>query len=337
MDFQPIITVDKHGKERIWSIRIEQNDDGICIVREAGQVGGKISSVSKKVPKGKAGRTLMEQAILEAKSMYSKKVSDDATPKPMLAEDYTKHGHKMPKKVLVQPKLDGVRMVVRMNDDRTLSMFSRTGKEVTNMGHLEKDLKSFLKPGDIMDGEVYDPDLTFEEISGKFRKNSSNFLKYFVFDTFGDDDHVSRHISRDDMEYVKYVETRMISKGDVDKYHDVYAQQGYEGIMIRDPSSPYVSGRTKFLQKFKKFLDEEFEIIGVEEGTGTDEGTAIFVCKTKDDQQFNVRPKGSLEIRRKYLENFKNILGKFLTVKFQEYSDYGVPRFPVGICVRDYE
>ena len=337
MDFKPIITIDKNGKERIWSIRIEQNDDGICIVRETGQVGGKIASVSRKVPKGKAGRTPIEQAILEARSMYNKKVSDDATPKPMLAEDYTKHGHKMPTTVLVQPKLDGVRMVVRMNDDSTLSMFSRTGKEVTNMGHLEKDLKSFLKPGDIIDGEVYDPDLTFEEISGKFRKNSSNFLKYFVFDTFGDAGHMVRHNHRDDMEYVKYVETRTISRDDVDKYHDIYAQHGYEGIMIRDPDAPYVSGRTKILQKFKKFLDEEFEIIGVEEGTGTDEGTAIFTCKTKDGQQFNVRPKGSLEIRRKFLENFKNILGKFLTVKFQEYSEYGVPRFPVGICVRDYE
>ncbi len=337
MIFEPIISVDKHGKERIWSVKIDERTDGLYIVRETGQVGGKISSTSKRVPKGKAGRSLMEQAVLEATSMYNKKVSDDTVPKPMLAEDYNKHGHKLPHNVLIQPKLDGVRMIVRKNSDDTLSMFSRTGKEVTNMKHLEENLKLIMNSGDIFDGEVYDPDITFEEISGKFRKNSSNILKYFIFDTFGESHHTSRHIPRMDTEYIRYVETHWISKDAIDHYHDQFVEQGYEGIMVRDPDAPYVSGRTKYLQKFKKFIDEEFEIVGVDEGSGTDEGTAIFICKTKDDQTFHVRPKGTLEIRREYLRKFDNILGKFLTVKFQEYSDYGIPRFPVGICVRDYE
>ena len=32
---------------------------------------------------------------------------------------------------------------------------------------------------------------------------------------------------------------------------------------------------------------------------------------------------------------FKNYIGKMLTVIFQEYSGIGVPRFPVGKCIRE--
>ena len=37
---------------------------------------------------------------------------------------------------------------------------------------------------------------------------------------------------------------------------------------------------------------------------------------------------------------FKNgdkYMGKMLTVKYQNLTDLGVPRFPVGIAFRDYE
>jgi len=31
------------------------------------------------------------------------------------------------------------------------------------------------------------------------------------------------------------------------------------------------------------------------------------------------------------------LIGKRLTVTFQEYTEHGIPRFPVGKCIRDYE
>jgi hypothetical protein len=46
---------------------------------------------------------------------------------------------------------------------------------------------------------------------------------------------------------------------------------------------------------------------------------------------------GTLESRRKMWNNRKNYLGKDLTVKFQGKSKNGIPRFPVGVAVRDYE
>jgi DNA ligase-1 len=50
-----------------------------------------------------------------------------------------------------------------------------------------------------------------------------------------------------------------------------------------------------------------------------------------------VRPEGTLEVRRKFLEEKDRYIGKQLTVRFQNLTALGIPRFPVGVVVRDYE
>jgi DNA ligase-1 len=112
---------------------------------------------------------------------------------------------------------------------------------------------------------------------------------------------------------------------------------GYEGVMIRDPKSVYQGRRSYFLQKYKKFDDEEFEVVGFEEGQGNDIGTVIWVCKTTTGKTFSVRPKGTREDKKKLFQNAKDYIGEMLTVKFQDYTVAGIPRFPVGITFRDYE
>ena len=102
-----------------------------------------------------------------------------------------------------------------------------------------------------MDGEVYDHDLPFDKISGKFRKNLENSLKYFVFDKFGDDPYVVRNSGVLSGTYVNIVPTVPITKDEVDAYLHSFMSDGYEGIMVRNPHSPYESGRSYSLQKFK--------------------------------------------------------------------------------------
>lgn len=46
---------------------------------------------------------------------------------------------------------------------------------------------------------------------------------------------------------------------------------------------------------------------------------------------------GTIESRKKMLDNVDSYHGKMLTVKYQEISADGAPRFPVGIAFRDYE
>lgn len=104
-------------------------------------------------------------------------------------------------------------------------------------------------------------------------------------------------------------------------------------------NAPYEEGKRSYhLQKLKEFEDAEFDIIGVEQGVGKMAGLAIFVCKTDKGSEFRCKMEGSLEGLRKFLVDESLWRGKRLTVKFQGLtSKTGVPRFPVGKSVRDYE
>ena len=121
-------------------------------------------------------------------------------------------------------------------------------------------------------------------------------------------------------------------------FHDEITSKGYEGTMIRYPSGIYQPGdRSSELLKLKDMQDAEFTIVGFKEGKGKDKGTAIFECKVESGLTFNVRPEGVLAERQKYLKDAPTLIGKQLTVRFQEFSDDGIPIFPVGVSVRDYE
>ena len=50
-----------------------------------------------------------------------------------------------------------------------------------------------------------------------------------------------------------------------------------------------------------------------------------------------MRPKGSVEKRQQMFKDLEKIIGKELTVRYQELSEDGIPIFPVGIVIRDYE
>ena len=125
---------------------------------------------------------------------------------------------------------------------------------------------------------------------------------------------------------------------DIIQYHQQFVKDGYEGTMIRDPNSEYKLGkRSKGLQKYKDFIDSEFTIVGFKEGKGNDAGTVIWKCETESGKTFDVRPTGSREMRTLQFQEGEKYIGKKLTVKYQEMTDEGVPRFPVGVSFRDYE
>jgi len=108
--------------------------------------------------------------------------------------------------------------------------------------------------------------------------------------------------------------------------------------MVRNLKGAYRIGkRSADLQKVKTFLDGEYRIVDYTEGTGNEKGCVIWVCETPDGRQFRVRPRGTQEERKVLFRNGDDYIGKMLTVRYQELTDDGVPRFPVGIAIRDYE
>ena len=116
-----------------------------------------------------------------------------------------------------------------------------------------------------------------------------------------------------------------------------FIEEGYEGAMVRNISGAYALGkRSANLQKVKTFLDGEYKIVAYTEGVGKEEGCVIWQCETTGGR-FYVRPKGTQAQRQEWFNNASQYIGKMLTVKYQELTDDGIPRFPVGISVRDYE
>jgi DNA ligase-1 len=139
-----------------------------------------------------------------------------------------------------------------------------------------------------------------------------------------------------------------MNEQEIYRAHDRFVARGFEGAIVRNLHGKYkFKHRSKDLQKVKVFVDTEFTIVDGYPGTGTEEGCVTFEVipdpKVTDgyDQmkkdKFGVRPRGTREQRRWWMDNIEEMKGKFLTVRYQELSEEGVPIFPVGLAVRDYE
>lgn len=60
----------------------------------------------------------------------------------------------------------------------------------------------------------------------------------------------------------------------------------------------------------------------------------IFICKLEDGRTFGTGMKFSFEEREEILNNKTNYIGKTAEIRFFEYTDEGLPRFPVCVGLR---
>lgn len=129
---------------------------------------------------------------------------------------------------------------------------------------------------------------------------------------------------------------------DIEKYQHIFSEEGYEGVILRDSHAPFVGGKKCLhLLKYKQFEDAEFVIVGAKCAKGSSEGAVVWLCETENgDANFSCGMSdkfGTLKIRREMYDNYTDHLGKMLTVQHQGLGENGVPRFPVGKNIRDYE
>ena len=317
-----LIREDKNGKKRFTDIHVEDLGDGTAdIVKVSGMIGSDKTIVSRTNVK-----TGYEKALARAKTMWNNENTKGTQILPMLANKWEEREKYISEPFYVQPKLDGVRLLVSKD-----GCFSRTGKPVPGLEHLGKGLKD----GEWLDGECYDPDMSFEDITSAFKTNPTA-LKFYIFDYFD--------TNRPDLPFAERmkrttVETYLVKKkSEVKTYHDKFVEQGHEGVMIRDAVSTYEIGkRSNYLLKYKEFQTEEYEIIGANTGHGRDADAVVWVCKTASGQEFTVRPEGTIQERERCYKERDNYIGQWLTVRFQNLTVLGVPRFPVGVTIRDYE
>jgi len=317
------------------------------------------------------GTTPQQQCQLEVEANYKKKLaqgnykdsldedslSQDNYVKPMLAkkfgEDYTPTSVDYTKGLVYsQPKLDGIRCIATQQ-----GLFSRQGKHIVSAPHIHEALKPLFDkyPGLVFDGELYTDKLVndFNKIISLTRKTkptiedlkeSRELIQYHVYDlvaaqkttkaSFADRyEFLDGLIAELNSDYVALVETKKVrDTRDLDELFQVYLEMGYEGQMVRLSTTPYENKRTKQLLKRKEFEEEEFLIHDIEEGTGNRSGMAgTIYLKKQDGAVFGSGVRGNRDSYRELLQNKTKYIGTLASVRFQNYTPDGVPRFPVVV------
>ena len=259
----------------------------------------------------------------------------------------------------VQPKLDGLRCVVYLDPATQNPVYqSRTGGIFTTLHHLDVAIKQLLKdrPELVLDGELYTKQIPFEELAGLIKKKAITsqedivkiqYVQYHLYDIVLSETpfrirtkiihDLPKTASLKTDPFIEIVPTHYVNaESEFREKFGEFVAQGYEGIMLRNVAGLYQENyRSNDLMKYKEFFESEYPIVGFKEASGRDEGTVIWECETPDGRRFCVRPRGTQESRREWFANAKAFVGSQLTVIYQELSEMGVPRFPVGKAIRD--
>src|SRR5207244_1959760 len=105
---------------------------------------------------------------------------------------------------------------------------------------------------------------------------------------------------------------------------------GGEGLMLRQPGSKYVAGRSTTLLKVKTFHDAEAVVVGHQAGAGRHKGRmGALLVRLPNGTAFAIGTGFSDRERAN-----PPAIGATVTFRYQEFSDAGVPRFPSWVAVR---
>tara|TARA_B110000211_G_scaffold166749_1_gene188197 strand:- start:1300 stop:2439 length:1140 start_codon:yes stop_codon:yes gene_type:complete len=372
---QPLYKMDSKGKIRVLTVSYGSDERGSFYEQEHGLLDGKLQTSRTYVAGKNAGKanatTDEEQAEKEAESKrakkrdrggYSESIPEDKPMMPMLAQSHDKHGHKIKYPAYVQPKLDGIRCFVHV-DGESVTLKSRTGKEFKSLGHIADAVRELVSVmgksvgSFILDGELYNHRFKedFQGLVSAIKRDkpseTTHMVQFHCYDYVAEgrdfEDRIQELYHMDqwlsEVTTIQIVQTFPVDNLDeVVGQNSLWLEDGYEGSMIRNAKGGYQPNRrSPDLQKYKSFMDAEFEIVGAVENKGKMEGQCTFTCVTEDGTEFGCKPMGDESQREQYWIDFQagKLTGKMLTVKFFEWttSENPVPRFPVGVIVRDYE
>lgn len=341
------------GTVQQWQIVVE--DDHFWTIE--GLKGGKLTESAPTVCLGKnIGKknetSPSDQALKEAAARHKKKVergyNETLTTKskffePMLAqklEDRKKLLFTVP--TFISAKLDGLRCISVQS-----SLMSRNGKPFVTCPHLYQDVAT-------LDGELYNHDLrdNFNKIVSLVKRDSptkeeleetASKIKHYVYDLPSYEGVFSERYK--ELKYL--IESNQLPKNvvlvptyeirdrtEIEEYHNLFLEQGYEGSIIRLDLGPYENKRSKQLLKYKNWQDDEFTILDVIEGVGNRAGmVGSFVMQLPSGETFDSNIKGEHSYLEDLWKNRKILKGLTATVKFFNYTPAGKPRFPYVIKI----
>jgi len=265
-----------------------------------------------------------------------------------LAHDSANHESKVSGQKLIEVKLDGVRIITIIHPDGRVDMFSRNGKELVNFPHIKEQLKFVAGIGGIdhamvLDGEIMSS--SFQDLMRQVHRKSDvqsedavlNLFDILTLEEFEAGSSDTSQIRRSEIlsNWHSVYETSMpnvtvvgqelvdldTTKGQA-RFKMINTQAvagGYEGIMIKDPNAGYECKRSVAWLKLKPFIEVSLSVIGVEEGTGKNEGKmGAIICEGEDDGKLitvNVGSGFTDEHRDEYWASRNKLLGMVAEVR----------------------
>jgi len=288
----------------------------------------------------------------------------------MLADDSKKHEKKMTGEVIVEPKLDGVRVITICDVDKDeVRMYSRNGKELNNFPKILEQFDSMLdqmSESMVFDGEVMSDDFQtlMREIHRKGgAKTDDAVLNLFDclpledFKEGGSNNTLGQRKEwLDGYEYgpnISKVEVVKMDLSDDDgqkqfaDYNKLCIDKGFEGIMVKPITGIYECKRSSLWLKVKPFIEVSLKVIDTEEGTGRNAGKlgALIVEGTDMDKfiKTNVGSGLSDTDRETFWQAKDKLIGQIVEVRAdaitqnQDTQDEWSLRFPRFLRFRGFE
>jgi DNA ligase-1 len=285
--------------------------------------------------------------------------------KPMLAESVTDTS-KLRYPLIASPKLDGIRAV---NLDGTL--VSRSLKPIPNAYVQAMFYGETTRwfDGELICGEPTAKDVYSKTNSAVMSRDGEPDVTWYLFDHFETPPwgfttrlQALRRESQGFPRVVILDQHYVISEEALLAYEETCLQQGYEGVMLRDPGGRYKYGRSTekegFLLKLKRFRDDEFKVVGFEERlhNGNEAKTnalghtersshqenkvgrgdlGALILETAEGLRFNCGSGFTDEDRRAIWDKRDDYIGRLAKVKHFAYGVVDKPRFPVFLGWRD--
>lgn len=207
--------------------------------------------------------------------------------------------------VLASPKIDGVRALVRNGEvvSRKLKVFpNKAAQQFRHLGGLD---------GELIIGTPTDQQVR-NLTSGVLNRKTDDApgLTFYVFDdwrqssTMGFADRLELvknqvvHHADDDSVVIVVSHKLIDNERQLLKLEEFYLDEGYEGLVLRDPNGPYKHGRSTtkegWMLKMKRFEDAEAAVLEVhEEMENTNRAEVDNLGHTKRSKaQAGMRPKG---------------------------------------------
>ena len=290
---------------------------------------------------------------------------------PMLAKTYDNTNNKIFKKgtYLGQYKINGLRCFIRIEKSNNifrpyrLTFQSREGTFWNSLGHLEEELiqiigetklEELYEEHIILDGEIYIPGLSINEINSA-AKNINNpynkLIQYWMYD-IAVEDIIQKERNNIILKYFTPYFKRIISKEehlnntypfivlpnyyiyddkDAICFRNDFISYGFEGLIMRNIEVEYQFGKrvANTMIKYKKVDDGIFTIIDIyPEDKRTD--IPIFKCKNDiNDATFECHISNSLDVQRSILKNRDYYIGEKLFISYSERS--GINQVPFHI------